>query len=57
VGIDIVEIPVLRAFDAEGLDIVNGQDLMQHARRIKTIEEIALLSHAAGMADAAYDEL
>ncbi len=57
IGIDVVEIPVLRAFEAEGLSIVNGQDLMQQARRIKTIDEIALLSHAAGMVDAAYDEL
>ncbi|WP_341996723.1 Xaa-Pro peptidase family protein [Microbacterium sp. LWH7-1.2] len=57
IGIDVVEIPVLRAFEGEGLHIVNGQDLMQRARRIKTVDEIALLSHAAGMVDAAYDEL
>ncbi|MFJ6216597.1 M24 family metallopeptidase [Streptomyces sp. NPDC092296] len=57
VGIDVVEIPVLRALEREGLHIVNGQELMQRARRIKTVDEIALLDHSAGMVDAAYDEL
>jgi Xaa-Pro aminopeptidase len=57
VGVDVVEIPVLRALEGEGLHIVNGQELMQQARRIKTIDEIALLNHSAGMVDAAYDEL
>jgi Xaa-Pro dipeptidase len=57
VGVDVVEIPVLRALEREGLHIVNGQELMQQARKIKTIDEIALLDHAAGMVDAAYDEL
>ncbi|MCW2717783.1 MAG: hypothetical protein QOG20_5401 [Pseudonocardiales bacterium] len=57
VGIDVVEIPVLRALEGEGLRIVNGQELMQQARKIKTVDEIALLNHSAGMVDAAYDEL
>lgn len=57
IGIDVVEIPVLRALEGEGLHIVNGQELMQQARKIKTADEIALLDHAAGMVDAAYDEL
>lgn len=57
VGIDVVEMPVLRALEAEGLHLVNGQELMQRARRIKTVDEIALLDHSAGMVDAAYDEL
>ncbi|GAA3527402.1 M24 family metallopeptidase [Amycolatopsis ultiminotia] len=57
IGVDFVEIPVLRALEAEGLHIVNGQELMQRARRIKTADEIALLDHSAGMVDAAYDEL
>lgn len=57
IGVDIVEIPVLRALEAEGLHIVNGQQFMVWTRRIKTVDEIALLDHAAGMVDAAYDEL
>jgi Xaa-Pro aminopeptidase len=57
IGIDVVEIPVLKALEAEGLEIQNGQELMQRARRIKSPDEISLLEHAAAMVDAAYDEL
>ncbi len=56
-GIDVVELPVLRALEAEGLDVVDGQGLLQQVRAIKTTDEIALLEHAAGMVDGAYDEL
>ncbi|MGH7903893.1 MAG: M24 family metallopeptidase [Candidatus Dormibacteraceae bacterium] len=56
-GVDVVEMPVLRALEAEGLDVVDGQALMQGVRQIKTIDEIALLDHAAGMVDGAYEEL
>ena len=57
VGIDYVEIPVLKALEAEGLEVANGQGLMQEARKIKSIDEISLLEHAAAMVDAAYDEI
>jgi Xaa-Pro dipeptidase len=57
VGVDYVEIPVLRALEAQGLDVVNGQELMQEARRIKTIDEVALLDHACSMVDATYEEI
>ena len=56
-GVDVVELPVLRALEREGLDVVDGQGLMQHVRAVKTTDEIALLEHAAGMVDGAYDEL
>jgi Xaa-Pro aminopeptidase len=56
-GIDVVEIPVLRALEAEGLHVVNGQDVMQHARKIKSIDEVALLDHSAAMVDACYEEI
>lgn len=56
-GIDVVEMPVLRALEAEGLEVVDGQNLMQQVRAIKTTDEIALLEHAAGLVDGAYDEL
>jgi Xaa-Pro aminopeptidase len=57
VGVDFIEIPVLKALEAEGLQVENGQGLMQEVRRIKSEDEIALLEHAAAMVDAAYDEL
>lgn len=57
VGVDVVELPVLRALEAEGLTIVDGQQLMQDTRLIKTRDEITLLSTACMMVDAAYEEL
>lgn len=56
-GVDIAEVPVLFELQKKGLTIVDGQQLMSEARLIKTQDEIALLTHAAGQVDAAYDEL
>jgi len=57
VGVDIVELPVLFALQAEGIKVVDGQQLMQAARLIKTQDEITLLNTACMMVDAAYEEL
>jgi Xaa-Pro aminopeptidase len=56
-GIDAVELPVLFALQAEGIKVVDGQQLMQEARLIKTRDEITLLNTACMMVDAAYDDL
>ena len=57
IGVDIIELPVLLALQAEGITVLDGQQLMQRARVIKTEDEITLLNTACMMADAAYDEL
>jgi Xaa-Pro aminopeptidase len=57
VGVDAIELPVLFALQARGIDVVDGQQLMQQARVIKTRDEILLLNHACSMVDAAYEEL
>jgi Xaa-Pro aminopeptidase len=57
IGIDIIEPPILFALQKEGLNIVDGQAVMSEARVIKSQDEISLLTHAAMMVDAAYDEL
>ena len=57
VGVDAIELPVLFALQAEGIKVVDGQQLMQQARVIKTRDEITLLNTACMMVDAAYDEL
>ncbi len=57
VGIDVVEMPVLAALAAEGITAVDGQQVFLEARRIKTSDEILLLSHACSMVDAAYTQL
>jgi len=56
-GVDIVELPVLFALQAQGIEVVDGQQLMQNVRLIKTQDEITLLSTACMMVDAAYDRL
>jgi Xaa-Pro aminopeptidase len=57
VGVDLVEIPILEALRAEGLDVVDGQQVFLEARRIKTPDEVSVLAQACSMVDAAYDEL
>jgi len=54
VAIDLVELPILFALQAVGLKVIDGQQLMLEARKIKTVDEISLLTHAAGMVDGAY---
>ena len=57
VGIDAIEPPVLFALQREGIEVADGQQLMQQARVIKTRDEITLLNMACSMVDAAYEEL
>ena len=57
IGVDIIELPVLFALQALGLQVVDGQQVFLEARRIKTRDEIGLLTHAASMVDAAYEQL
>jgi Xaa-Pro aminopeptidase len=57
VGVDLAELPVLAALEAAGLQVVDGQQVFLDARRIKTPDEITLLTTAATLVDAAYDEL
>ena len=56
-GVDIIEIPVLFALQSKGIHVVDGQQAFLSARRIKTKDEITLLTSAASMVDAAYEEL
>ena len=56
-GVDVIELPVLEALQAEGIRVVDCQALMQDVRKIKTGDEITLLNTACAMVDAAYDEL
>jgi Xaa-Pro aminopeptidase len=57
IGVDLIELPVLFALQRKGLDVQDGQQTFLDARRIKTPDEIALLTQACAMVDAAYDEL
>src|SRR6201986_1775582 len=56
-GIDMMEIGMLRALEAEGIEVVDGQQAMLDAREIKTEDEIELLKVAAGMVGATYMDI
>ena len=56
-GVDIIEPPVMFALQELGIRVVDGQQVFLAARRIKTADEIVLLTHAASMVDAAYEDL
>jgi Xaa-Pro aminopeptidase len=56
-GVDIIELPILFALQAAGIEVVDGQQVFLEARKIKTPDEISLLTQAASMVDAAYTEL
>lgn len=56
-GVDVIELPILAALQQSGLQVVDGQQVFLEARRLKTRDEIGLLTQAASMVDAAYDRL
>lgn len=56
-GIDIMDVPFIRALENEGIQVVDGQQAMLDARMIKTQDEIELLKVSAAMVDAAYGEV
>lgn len=57
IGVDCMEITMLRALEKEGITVVDGQQAMLDAREIKTADEIELLKKAASMVDATYVDL
>jgi Xaa-Pro dipeptidase len=57
VGVDVAEMPILAALADAGIQTVDGQQVFLEARRTKTADEIALLTQACAMVDAAYTEL
>ena len=56
-GVDVIELPVLFALQQQGIEVVDGQQVFMEARRIKTSDEIRLLTQACAMVDAAYEDL
>src|SRR5689334_16035648 len=57
VGVDTIEPPVWFALEKLGIPVRDGQQLFLEARRIKTVDELGLLTQAASMVDAAYEDL
>jgi Xaa-Pro aminopeptidase len=56
-GIDVVELPILRELESKGLEVRDGQQVMFHAREVKNRDEILLLSQAAAMVDGVYQDI
>lgn len=54
-GVDVVEPPMLRALEAEGIEVRDVQQVMLDARQIKNKDEIILLNQAASMVDGVYE--
>ena len=57
VGVDLVEPAMMFALQAEGLNIIDGQQIMLEAREIKSQDELMLLNQAASMVDATYHQI
>ena len=53
-GVDLVDIPLLRTLESHNIEVVDGQCAMVDARIIKSDDEIELLKTSAAMVDAAY---
>ncbi len=57
VGVDIVEVPIIRALEAEGIKIVDGQQTLLNASKIKTPEEVELIETSISIVEAAFWEV
>ena len=51
VGVDYAETAMFHALQEEGLNVVDGQQIMLSAREIKNWDEIQLLTQAAAMVE------
>jgi Xaa-Pro aminopeptidase len=56
-GMDVPDMTTLLALRRRGIEPADSQPVMLEARKLKTADELALLDHAAGMVDAAYEEI
>jgi Xaa-Pro dipeptidase len=56
-GLDITELPFLRALEAEGIEVVDGQQTILNAAAVKTPEEVALIETSISIVEAAFWEV
>jgi Xaa-Pro dipeptidase len=56
-GVDMAEASVFLALQAEGLNVVDGQQAMVRAREIKSPDELILLTQACAMVDGVYQDI
>jgi Xaa-Pro aminopeptidase len=56
-GIDLTDMETLASLQRLGIPVGNAQPVMLAARKIKTVDEIALLDQAAAIVDAVYERI
>src|SRR5438067_9091300 len=56
-GIDLTDMETLASLHRLQIPTANAQPVMLGARKRKTVDEIALLDHAAGIVDAVYERI
>jgi Xaa-Pro aminopeptidase len=56
-GVDMADLVTIEALQRAGVHVTDGSQVLLHARKIKTAEEIALLDQSAGLVDAVYEEI
>jgi hypothetical protein len=57
IGIALTELPMLRALQKEGIEVVDGQQAMLDVLEVKTADEIEFLKMACAMVDATYVDI
>lgn len=56
-GIDLTDMETLASLARRGIPTADAQPVMLEARKLKTVDEIALLDHAAAIVDAVYERI
>ncbi|HUK45567.1 MAG TPA: Xaa-Pro peptidase family protein [Gaiellaceae bacterium] len=56
-GIDMADLVSIEALGRAGLHVTDGSRVMLEARKLKSVDEVALLDHACGIVDAVYEEI
>src|SRR5438552_1064086 len=56
-GLDVPDMATLLGLQRAGIHTADSQPVMLEARKLKSEDELALLDHAAGIVDAAYEEI
>jgi Xaa-Pro aminopeptidase len=57
VGLDVPDMTTLLALQRHGIEVADSQPVMLEARKLKSPDELALLDQAAGIVDAAYEQI
>ena len=57
VGFDLMDVPMVKAIERQGIEIADGQEPLLEARAIKSPDEIKALEMAAAMVDGVFYEM